>query len=83
MRGSPCGGYEFFGPCDRLVLFDSCTKERRENGDRHSGVEILVVGRPPERYAQVRQLECEPLVRFALTRAIPQRKQSVSRPAKY
>jgi len=47
-------------------------KECRVNGDRRSGVEVVVVGGPAECDAQICELVGEPTVGVALPRTIPQ-----------
>ena len=67
------GGFdEFFGPGDRLIVFDPEAEEPRVGGDGGGGVEVAVVGGPPERGAQVGQLDGEPVVGLPLSGAVPQ-----------
>ena len=67
------GGFdELFGPGDRLVIFDQKAEERRIGGDGGGDVEVAVVGGPPKRGAQIGQLGGEPVVRLALSGAVPQ-----------
>ena len=72
MPGHLRGFDEFFGPCDCFVLFDSCSEECRADGDRRSGVEVVVLGGPPECDTQVCKFGGEPVVGVTLTRAVPQ-----------
>ena len=51
---------ELLGPRDGLELFDPITEEFRVYGDGGRGVEVTVVGGPPEGGAQVGQLDGEP-----------------------
>ena len=67
------GSDEFFGPGDRLVILDQITEPSRICGDGGGVIEVAVVGSPPERGAQVGQLDGEPGVSLALSGAIPQR----------
>ena len=53
MSGNPRGFDEFFGPCDRFVVFDSCPEECSADGDRRGGVEVVVLGGPPECDTQI------------------------------
>ena len=45
---------EFLGPTDRLELVEPETNEMGIEGDGGGAVEFIVIGRPPERGAQVR-----------------------------
>src|ERR1700752_242178 len=65
---------ELFCPAEGFVYFDAVSEKRRVYGDGRGGVEIAVFGGPPERRAQIRQLEPEPGVGVALARTVPQRK---------
>src|SRR4029077_2708269 len=57
---------------DRLKIFDPNAKDRPQGGDDGGGVEVVVVGGPPEGCAQSGQLGCEPGVRLTLSGAVPQ-----------
>ena len=68
------GGFdELFGPGYRLIDFDPKAKERRVRGDCGGDVEVASVGGPPERGAQIGQLDGEPVVGLTLAGAVPQR----------
>ena len=68
------GGFdELFGPGYRLIILDQKAEEPRICGDGGGDVEVAVVGGPPERGAQVGQFGGEPVVRLALSGAVPQR----------
>src|SRR5271165_3760419 len=66
------GFEQLFSPPDRLVLVDPKSNERGVDGDGGGGVQITVVGGPAERGTQVGQLDVEPGVGLALSRAVPQ-----------
>ena len=63
---------ELFGPGYGLVDFDAEAEEPRVSRDGGGDVEVVVVGGPPERRAQVGQLGREPGVRLPLAGAVPQ-----------
>jgi hypothetical protein len=63
---------ELSGPTIRLVLFDPITKRRRQNGNGRCGIEIIMVCGPPERDAQVRQLDDQPRIRLPLAWTVPE-----------
>ena len=62
---------ELFGPGDRLIIFDPNAEEPRVGGDGGGDVEVVVVGGPPERGAQIGQLGGEPGVRLTLSAGCP------------
>ena len=67
------GGFDqLFGPGYRLIIVDQNAEERRVGGDGGGDVEVVVVGGPPERGAQIGQLGGEPGVGLALSGAVPQ-----------
>ena len=61
------GSDEFFGPGDRLVILDQITEPSRICGDRGGVIEVAVVGSPPDRGAQIGQLDGEPPVGVSLS----------------
>jgi len=63
---------ELLGPRDGLVSFGPDSKERCVKGNGASGIEIVTIGGPSERCAQVRQLGGEPVIGPALMRTVPQ-----------
>ena len=63
---------ELLGPCDGFVLLNQSSEECVQ-GDGRGGVEVVVVGGPPERGAQVGEFGGEPHVSLALPRTVPQR----------
>ena len=70
----PRGLDELLGPCERLrTARTQKPSERRVDRDGGRGVEVVMVGGPPECGAQVGQLDGEPVVSFALARTVPQR----------
>ena len=73
---------ELFGPGDRLIIFGPNAEEPRVGGDGGGDIQVVVIGGPPERGAQIGQLGGEPGVRLTLSRAVPQG-QDVSLAAKW
>lgn len=64
---------EFFAPAGRFRGQAEEAEVRRSDGDRGGGVEVTVVGGPPERRPQVGELSVEPAVGIAFVRADPHR----------
>jgi hypothetical protein len=64
---------EFFGPGDRLIVLDEEGEESRAYGDGGGSVEVVLVGGPANRGAQVREFCGEPFVGRALAGAVLQR----------
>jgi hypothetical protein len=63
---------EFLGPRDGLPLFDHVPQEHRVDGDGCRSVEVVMVGGPAERCANVRKFAREPGISLALPRTIPE-----------
>jgi hypothetical protein len=57
---------QLLGPRYGLELFDPETEEGRVGGYGSCDIEVIVVGCPPKRRSQIRQLRCEPVVGLAL-----------------
>src|ERR1700757_3563396 len=66
------GRDQLFCPGYRLIILDAEAEPSRICGDGGGIVEVAVVGSPPECGAQVRQLDCEPVIGVALAWAVPQ-----------
>src|ERR1700756_4493145 len=72
MVDSAGGLDELLGPGYRLIIADHLAEKHRVSGDGGGGVEVAVVGGPPECGAQIGQLESEPVVGLTLAGAVPQ-----------
>ena len=62
---------QLFGPGYGFVIFDPIAEERRVYRDGGGDVEVALVGGPPERRAQIGQLDAEPGVGLTLAGAVP------------
>ena len=63
---------QLLSPGDRLKGLDPRAEPPRIGGDGGRDIQIAVVGGPPKRRSQIRQLSCEPFIRLALAGAVPQ-----------
>src|SRR5690349_19325836 len=82
MVDGACGLNQLLHPRDGFYVLHERAEQRRVYGDGGGRVEVAVLGGPPERGAQVRQLIGEPDVGIALTRAVPQREDVCFAPGK-
>lgn len=69
--GGDCGGEEFFGPPDRLVLLQTDRDDGGVGGDRCCGGQVGLIGRPTEPGAQVLELDLHPPSRRVVTGTVP------------
>ena len=73
MVDGPGGLDQLFCPGYRFRIVEQNAEERRVDGDGGGGVEVVVVGGPAERGAQIGQFDGEPGIGLALVGGCPTR----------